>query len=150
MTLREHLMSDLKEAMKSKDQLKVDAIRFLQAAIKNREIEARPAAITEQDILAVVKKMAKQRKESIDQYQKANRQDLVDKESAELKLIEAYLPQQLSEDQVRSTIKDVINALSATSIKQMGAVIKEVQARTQGTADNKLVSEIVKASLTGA
>lgn len=148
MILRERLMADLKEAMKSKDQIKMDAIRFLQSAIKNREIELRPNPLTEPEILNVIKKMAKQRKESIEQYEKANRQDLVDKEKSELTLIEAYLPQQMGADQVAAIVQEVITALNATSVKQMGAVIKEVQARTQGAADNKMVSEIVKSKLT--
>jgi uncharacterized protein YqeY len=148
MSLREQMMADLKEAMKSKDQAKMDAIRFLQSAIKNREIDLRPAAITETDIQGVLKKMAKQRRESIEQYEKAGRQDLVDKETAELALVEHYLPQQMSAEMVGKVVQEVITALGATTIKQMGAVIKEVQARTKGTADNKLVSELVKSRLT--
>jgi uncharacterized protein YqeY len=147
MTLRERLMADVKAAMKNKDQIKMDAIRFLQSAIKNREIELRPETITDAEILAVIKKMAKQRKESIEQYEKADRQDLVKKEQTELAIIEAYLPQQLTREQIVDVVQQVITALSATSVKQMGAVIKEVQARTQGAVDNKAVSEIVKSRL---
>jgi len=150
MTTRERLMADLKEAMKNKDQIRMDAIRFLQSAIKNREIELRPNPITDQEILGVIRKMVKQRKESIDQYEKAGRQDLVDKERTELNLIEGYMPQQMSPEQVLAIVEEVVTALGASSVKQMGAVMKEVQARTQGTADNKLVSEAVKARLTGA
>lgn len=150
MTIRERLMADLKEAMKNKDQIRMDAIRFLQAAVKNREIELRPNPITDQEVLGVVKKMVKQRKESIEQYEKAARQDLVDKERKELGLIEAYMPQQMTADQINAIVNDVITALNATSVKQMGAVMKEVQVRTNGTADNKLVSDAVKARLANA
>jgi uncharacterized protein YqeY len=133
--------------MKSKNQVTMDAIRFLQAAIKNREIELRPNPINETEIQAVLKRMAKQRKESIEQYEKAGRKDLVDKENTELKLIEGYLPQPMSSEQLAKIVQEVITAQGATSVKQMGAVIKEVQARTQGSADNKLLSELVKARL---
>ncbi len=147
MSIREKLMADLKEAMKSRDQLRLDTIRFIQSAIKNREIDLRPQAIDEPEVLAVLKKMAKQRKESIDQYRSAGRQDLVDKEQAELVILEEYLPQAMDQGQVEAIVGEVIAALGATEIKQMGAVIKEVQARTAGAADNRMISELVKAKL---
>ncbi len=147
MSIREKLMADLKEAMKSRDQLRLDTIRFIQSAIKNREIDLRPQAIDEPEVLAVLKKMAKQRKESIDQYRSAGRQDLVDKEQAELVILQEYLPQAMDQGQVEAIVGEVIAALGATEIKQMGAVIKEVQARTAGAADNRMISELVKAKL---
>jgi uncharacterized protein YqeY len=147
MEIREKIMNDMKSAMREKDQNKLDAIRFLQAAIKNREIEVRPAAITADDIMAVLKKLVKQRKESIEQYQAANRQDLVDKEASELKIIEAYLPAQMSKDQIEAIVTQVIAEVKAASIKDMGNVMKAVMAKTAGTADNKLVSEIIKSKL---
>lgn len=147
MSLRDKMMADLKEAMKSRDQAKMDAIRFLQSAVKYREVELRPNAITDQDVQGVIKKMAKQRRESIDQFEKAGRADLADKEKSELTIIEAYLPQQMDRAQVEALVKEVIQSVGATSVKQMGAVIKEVQARSGGSADNKMVSELVKASL---
>lgn len=147
MEIREKIMSDMKSAMREKDQVKLDAIRFLQAAIKNREIEVRPEAITADDILAVLKKLVKQRRESIEQYQAANRQDLVDKEASELKVIEAYLPAQMSKEQIEAVVVQVIAETKASSIKDMGAVMKAVVAKTAGSADNKLVSEIIKSKL---
>lgn len=147
MSLREKMMADLKEAMKARDQAKMDAIRFLQSAVKYREVELRPNGITDQDVLGVIKKMAKQRRESIEQFEKAGRNDLAVKEKSELAIIEAYLPQQMDRAQVEALVKEVIQALGANSVKQMGAVIKEVQARSAGSADNKMVSELVKASL---
>lgn len=144
MEIREKLMADLKVAMVAKDSLKVNTIRFLQAAIKNKEIDARPNPITADDVMAVIKKLVKQRKESIEQYQAAARQDLADQEAAELKVLEAYLPAQLSREQIEAVVTDVIAAVGATSIKDMGAIMKEVVARTQGTADNKIVSEVIK------
>ena len=147
MQIREKLTADMKEAMKAKDQVRLEAIRFLQAAIKNREIELRPDPINQDEVLGVVKKMVKQRKESIDQYQAAGRQDLVDKEATELKIIEAYLPAQMSKDQIEKLVLETIAELKASTIKDMGPVMKSVIAKSQGTADNKIVSELIKAKL---
>jgi hypothetical protein len=147
MEIREKIMNDMKTAMREKDQVRLEAIRFLQAAIKNREIEVRPNAITGDDVLSVIKKMVKQRKESIEQYQAANRQDLVDKENAELKVIETYLPAQMSKEQIEQIVVQVIAETKASSIKDMGSVMKAVIAKTAGAADNKLVSEAIKAKL---
>ena len=147
MEIREKIMNDMKTAMREKDQAKLDTIRFMQAAIKNREIEVRPEAITADDVLAVMKKLVKQRKESIEQYQAANRQDLVDKEASELKIIEAYLPAQMSKEQLETIVAQVIADTKASSIKDMGNVMKAVMAKTSGSADNKLVSEIIKSKL---
>lgn len=147
MEVREKLMADMKDAMRTKDQVRLEAIRFLQAAIKNREIEVRPNAITADDVLAVIKKMVKQRKESIEQYQTAGRQDLVDKEASELKILENYLPAQMSREQIEAVVTAVIAETKAASIKDMGTVMKAVVAKTAGAADNKIVSEVIKAKL---
>ncbi len=147
MGLKEQILNDIKEAMKSKEADRLSAIRMLQAAVKNREIELRPATITDQDILAVVKKAAKQRKEAIEQYTAANRQDLADKEQFELSVLETYLPTQLTQEQVEKIVTEVVAQMGAKTIKDMGGVMKEVQARTLGQADGKMVSEIVKSKL---
>lgn len=147
MTIREQLTNDMKEAMRAKDSLKLEAIRFLQAAIKNREIELRPDPISNDEVMAVVKRMVKQRKESIEQYKAANRQDLVDKEAAELKILETYLPAQMSREQIEAMVTATIAELKATSIKDMGNVMKAVTAKAAGSADNKIVSEVIKAKL---
>lgn len=147
MEIREKLTNDMKVAMREKDQFRLDTIRFLQSAIKNREIEARPNPLTSEDILGVIKKMAKQRKESMEQYQAANRQDLVDKEAAELKVIETYLPAQMSREQIEAVVTEVIAETKASSIKDMGSVMKAVAAKTAGAADNKVISEIIKSKL---
>jgi uncharacterized protein len=149
MEIRERLTADMKEAMRAKDQLRLDAIRFLQSAIKNREIELRPEPISGDEVLGVLKRMVKQRKESIEQYKSANRQDLVDKEAAELTIIESYLPQQLGRDQVEKIVAETLVELKAATIKDMGPVMKAVMAKTKGAADNKMVSEIIKAKLQG-
>ena len=147
MEIREKLTADMKSAMREKDQVKLDTIRFLQSAIKNREIEARPNPLSADDVLAVIKKLVKQRKESIEQYQAASRQDLADKEATELKILETYLPAQMGKEQIEKIVADVITEIKASSIKDMGSVMKAVQAKTQGAADNKIVSEVIKAKL---
>lgn len=147
MEIRDRIMADVKAAMIAKESLKLGALRMLQAAIKNREIEVRPEAISQDDVMGVIKKLVKQRKESIEQYQQANRQDLADKEAEELKVLENYLPAQMSREQIEPIVNEVIAALGAKSVKDMGPVMKEVIARTAGTADNKIVSEIIKAKL---
>jgi uncharacterized protein YqeY len=141
------IMNEIKEAMKSKDTLKVNTLRFLQSAIKNREIELRPNPMNDDEAMGVLKKLVKQRKESIEQYKAGGRQDLVDQETAELKILETYLPAQMSKEQVEKLVADVLAATGAKTIKDMGPVMKEVLARSGGAADNKLVSEIVRAKL---
>lgn len=141
------IMNEIKEAMRSKDSVKLGTLRFLQAAVKNREIEMRPTPITDDEVMSVIKKLVKQRKESIEQYKAGNRQDLVDQEAAELKILETYMPSQMTKEQVEKLVVDVMTALNAKTIKDMGAVMKEVLAKSGGAADNKLVSELVRAKL---
>ena len=147
MSLREQVLADIKTAMKAKEAEKLSAIRMLQAAIKNREIELRPNEITESEILSVVKKMTKQRKDSITEFEKAGRQDLVDKEKFELGVIEKYMPAQMSLEDVTRHVEEAIKSLAATTQKQMGAVIKEVMAKTEGLADGKVISDLVRSKL---
>ena len=147
MEIREKITADIKAAMIAKESLKLGALRMLQAAIKNREIDMRPEPITSDEVLGVVKKLVKQRKESIDQFQQAGRQDLVDQETAELKVLEVYLPAQMSREQIEALVTEVIAALSAKTIKDMGPVMKEVIAKSGGSADNKIVSEVIKSKL---
>jgi uncharacterized protein len=145
--MKEQILSDTKDAMKARDTDKVSALRMVSSAIKNREIELRPNDITEEDVIGVIKKLAKQRKDSIEQFGNAGRTDLVEKETNELNIIEKYLPQQMSEAQVTEVVLACIKELGATSIKDMGKVMQAVTTKTQGAADNKLVSQIVKNKL---
>lgn len=147
MTLKEKILDDTKTAMKAKEADKVSTLRFLQAAIKNKEIEVRPNELTDDDVLSVLRKSVKQRQDSIEQYRAANRADLADKEQAELAIIESYLPQQLSAEVIEKFVKEAIAETGAKSMKDMGGVMKVVMAKTQGAADNKVVSEIVKKTL---
>ncbi len=146
--IREKILADIKSAMVSKDTVKLNTLRFLNSAIKNKEIDSRPTPITADDIMTVIKKLAKQRKESIDQFQAAGRTDLVDAESAELKILETYLPAQMSREQIETIVAEVITATGAKTIKEMGAVMKEAMVRTAGSADGKMLSEVIKSKLT--
>lgn len=147
MSLKDKILGDLKEAMKNKEADRLSAIRFLQSAIKNKEIELRPNTINDQDIMTVIKKSVKQRKESIEQFMNAGRADLADKEKFELQVLETYLPAEMGREQIEKLVADVIASTGAASIKDMGSVMKEAQARSGGTADGKVLSEIVKSKL---
>jgi uncharacterized protein YqeY len=147
MGLKDRILEDIKEAMKSKETDRLNTLRFLNSAIKNREIELRPNLINDEEIYGVIKKLAKQRKDSIDQFQQAGRQDLADKEALELKFMEVYLPQQLSAEELRKVVEQAVAQVGATTVKDMGKVMQAVMAQTKGAADNKTVSEIVRARL---
>jgi len=147
MNLREKISNDIKTAMKERNMEKLNALRLVQSAFKNREIELRPNPMPEEECLSVIKKLVKQRKESIEQYQAAKRQDLVDAESKELALLETYLPAQMPREQVEKIVVEAIAATGAKSVKEMGLVMKEAQSRTAGAADNKMISEIIKSKL---
>ncbi|MCC6278134.1 MAG: GatB/YqeY domain-containing protein [Oligoflexia bacterium] len=158
MALKAQLSEDLKASMKGGDKVKLGVIRMIQSAVKNKEIDERVKPQDPNDkrtadqkedelIQAVLKTMAKQRRESIEQFKAGGRQDLVDQETAELKVIESYLPQQLPRDQVEAIVAEVIKSTGASGPKEMGNVMKAVLAKVAGKADNKLVSEIVKAKL---
>ena len=147
MEIREKILADIKSAMVSKDTVKLNTLRFLNAQIKNKEIDSRPTPITADDIMAVLKKLVKQRKESIEQFSAAGRMDLADGEAAELKVLETYLPTQMTKEQIEALVIEVIAQTGATSIKDMGKVMKEMQTRTAGSADGKLVNEVIKSKL---
>lgn len=149
MGIFETVLNDIKVAMKEKNTLKVSTLRLLQSALKNREIELRPNALSEEEAMGVVKKLAKQRKESIDQYTTAGRMDLADQEKQELTILETFLPQQMSAEQIKSLVEKAVTETKAASIKDMGSVMKWVLNETKGAADNKLVSELIKARLQG-
>ena len=144
MSIQKQILDDVKTAMKARE---TEKLSTLQSAIKNKEIEVRPNEVSDQDVTSVIKKMVKQRKEAAEQYSNAGRTELAEKENAESKILEAYLPEQMSEEQVAKIVEEVIAATGASSMKDMGAVMKEVQAKTAGTADGKLISQIVKAKL---
>jgi hypothetical protein len=147
MTIKESILADIKTAMKNKESDRLSALRFVHAAIKNKEIEIRPNEITDNDVISVLKKMAKQREDAIEQYQKAGRPELADQESQQLELLKTYLPEAMSPDKVKNIVIEVIESLGATGMQDMGKVMQAVMAKTQGTADNKLVSQFVREKL---
>jgi uncharacterized protein YqeY len=147
MTLKEQITSDLTAAMKAREAERTSTLRMVKAAFMNREIEKR-AALDEDESLKLLRSMVKQRRDSIEQYTKGSRQDLVDKEQAEIEVIEAYLPQGASTEVIEAAIADAISETGAASMKDMGQVMKTVQAKLAGkNADSRTVSEIVKSKL---
>lgn len=147
MNLKERILDDIKECMKSKEADRLSAVRMLQAAVKNREIELRPNAINDQEIIGVIKKIIKQRQDAIEQFTQAGRNDLADKEKFELQVMQKYLPPQLDKAQIESIVAEVIAVIGAKTMKDMGSVMRAVQEKTAGNADNKLVSEVIKSKL---
>jgi uncharacterized protein len=147
--MREKITADLKEAMKSGDRQKVDAIRLINAALKDKDIEARGAgkSLTEEDVLALLQKMIKSRQESLDIYEKNNRPDLADKERGEIRVISGYLPQQLDEAEMAEAVKAAIAEAGAASIKDMGKVVAALKAKYTGRMDFAKASGLVKAAL---
>jgi uncharacterized protein YqeY len=147
MSLKERILEDIKVAMKAKNAERLEALRFLNAAIKNREIEIRPTAINDQEVIGVIQKLSKQRLDSIEQYKNAGRNDLATKEESELSILKEYLPTPLSESEVKSLVQEIITKVGATGMKDMGRVMKEAQEKAQGRADGKILSTIVKEKL---
>lgn len=143
MSILEKIAEDLKKALKSGDKTKLSVLRLVKAAIKNMEIE-KGALPTDEDISGVLRSFAKKAKESIGHFSKAGRKDLVEKEEAELSVIQGYLPEQLGEDELRKIIKDVINETGASGPKDLGKVMNPVMAKLKGKADGKLVNKIVR------
>jgi uncharacterized protein YqeY len=143
------IKKDLQEAQKARDELKISTLRFLLAAIKNLEIEKGGAGYkaSDEDILSAINKQVKQRKESIGQFKEGGRKDLAEKESQELKILESYLPEQMSEEDIRKKVDEKIQEIGATSITDMGKVMGAVSTKVKGRADMSLVSSIVRERL---
>ena len=137
----------MKAAMRAKDSERLSGIRMLLAALKQREVDER-IVLTDADVIAVTEKLIKQRRDSISQYQAANRQDLADKEQAELSIYQAYMPQALSDADVEAAIVAAIASSSAAGIKDMAKVMAELKPKLAGRADMGKVSGLVKAKLT--
>jgi uncharacterized protein YqeY len=143
MSLKERLSSELKDSLKSGDRLKLSTIRLIMASLKNREIEKR-GSLSEEEIIDLLVSLSKQRKESIEEFKKGGRQDLVDKETEELKIIESYLPQQLTPEEIKKIIGETITETGASGSKDIGKVMKVLMPKVKGRADGKLVNEMVK------
>jgi uncharacterized protein YqeY len=146
--LEDKILNDYKEAMKNKDALKASTLSFLRAAMKNLGIEKKKDKLEDGDAISIVKKQIKQRQDSIEQFKKGNRPELAEKEQKELEVLKAYLPRELSADQIKEIVEEVVSTTGASGVKDMGKVMKEVLSRTAGCADGKLVSDLVKERLT--
>ena len=143
MAFLDDLNTALKEALKSRNDLKVSVIRMIKASLKNREIE-KMSSLTDEEILSVLSTLAKQRRESIEQYTAAGRIDLSDKESKELEIILSYLPKQLSANELDDIIRSAISESGASSVNDLGKVMKVLMPKVKGVADGKVVNQRVK------
>jgi uncharacterized protein len=148
MNLRDRLNEDIKSAMKARETERLNALRLLSAAVKQREVDER-ITLDDAAVVAVIEKMIKQRKDSISQYEKAARQDLADKEKYEISVIEAYMPKQLSQAEVDAIVAEAIASTGAKSAADMGKVMGVVKPKLAGRADMGRVSGLVKAKLAG-
>ncbi len=146
MGLQEQIDTDTKNALKAGAKEKVSTLRMLSAALKNRQIDKR-APLTENEVLEAVRSLIKQRRDSVEQFAKGGRQDLVDKETAEIAFLEVYLPRQLSREEVEKLVREAIAQSGARGAKEMGKVMKILIPMVGGRADGKLVSELVKSAL---
>ena len=147
MSLKERITVDLTAAMKAKDAPRLSTLRMVKAAVQNREIE-KGGELTEEEMTKALQSLVKQCRDSVEQYEKAGREELAEKERAEIGVIEEYLPRAASREEIEQAVAVVIAELGATSMKEMGAVMKAAQARLAGrNADGRAVSEIVKSKL---
>lgn len=151
MGIREQVQKDMVEAMRRREELRLSTLRMVKAAIKNKEVDKR-APLDEKEAQQVLATLVKQRKDSIEQFLKGGRQELADKEAAEIKLIEAYLPKAVGEEEIAAAVKATIAEMGSPTMKDMGAVMKNVMAKLQASGarvEGKTVSEIVKKQLGG-
>ena len=149
MSLSEKIIADLTASMKAQDAPRTSTLRMVKAAIMNRQIE-KGGPLDDEEVSKLLRSLVKQRRDSIEQYQKAERQELADKETAEIEVIEGYLPQAASREEIEAVVAAAVAESGATSMKDMGKVMKATQAALSGkNADGRLVSEIVKAKLGG-
>jgi uncharacterized protein YqeY len=149
MSLKERITQDMKDAMRSGEKERLGIIRMLQAAIKQREVDER-IALDDSQVLAVIEKMIKQRKEAITQFEAGGRADLAEKEGAEIKLLQGYLPEQLSQADLEALVAAAIAETGAASVKDVGKVMGLVKTRAAGRADMGAVSALIKAKLGAA
>jgi uncharacterized protein YqeY len=149
MTLKQQIISDLTTSMKAQDAPRTSTLRMVKAAVMNREIE-KGGEMDDEEMMKLLRSLVKQRRDSVEQYEKGGRQELADKEKSEIDVIEAYLPQAASREEIEAAVTSAIAETGAGSIKDMGKVMKAAQTALAGkNADGRTVSEIVKAKLGG-
>jgi len=149
MAISEQVQKDMVQAMRSRDELRLSTLRMVKAALKNKEIDKR-APLDDKEAQQVLSTLIKQRRDSIEQFTKGGRQELADKEAAEIKLIEHYLPQAMGEEQIAEVVKATIAEMGSPTMKDMGTVMKNTMAKLQAAGarvDGKVVSELVKKNL---
>ncbi len=150
MSLKEKIIADLTSAMKAKDAARVSTLRMIKTALMNKQIEKGSvnAELSDEEVIKTLQTLIKQRRESVEQYQKAGRNDLAEKESIEIKIIEEYLPQPASLEEIEAAVKEAIAETNASSLKDMGAVMKTAMAKLAGkTFDGKIVNQIAREKL---
>lgn len=143
MSLQERLMEDLKSSMKNRDKVKKDCITMIRAAIKQREVDER-VELSEEDIVEIIAKQVKQKRDAIEDFKKGQRDDLVDLTEKEIDILLEYLPRQLAEEEIDEIVKDAIEQVGANTIKDMGKVMSIIMPKVKGRADGGLVNKIVK------
>jgi len=145
MNLKEKINSDIKDAMRSGDTIRRDTLRFLDSAIKNTEIEKKKkeTGLNDEEVLEVVARSVKQRNDSIQQYTDGGRPELADKEKVELEILKEYMPEQMSEDEIRKVVKEIISAAGTVSASDMGKIMGQAMGKLKGKADGNIVKKIV-------
>ena len=143
----ERINKDIVEAMKSKDALKLATLRMLKGAIDLERINKKLDKVLDEDIVTIIGKQIKTRKESILEFEKGNRQDLIEKTNSEIDILNAYMPEMMTEEEIVWVVMDAINEVNATSVKDMGSVMRIVSPKVKGKADMSLVSTIIKSKL---
>ena len=146
MNLEERLVEEMKQAMKSNEKLKLSTIRMVRSALKNKEIELRKK-LEDEDIVKVIQAMVRKGEESVEQFQKGGRMDLVEKEKSEIEIMKSFLPQPLSQEEILKIIDQSIQETQASSLKDLGKVMKSVMPKMGGKADGKLINQLVKEKL---
>ena len=145
--LEEKILNDYKEAMKARDSLRSSVLSFLRADMMNTAVSKKKNSLDDTEVVSVIKKQIKQRQDSIEQFTKGGRLEMADKEKKELEILKVYLPAELPADEIKKVIEEVVTSTGALGIKDMGKVMKEVNAQIAGKAEGKLVSELVKERL---
>lgn len=146
MSLKEKLQEDLKSSMKNKDTVKKSVVTLIRAAIKQHEVDNR-VELADDAIIDIISKQLKQRKDSLAEFVKANRDDLVEETKSEIQVLEGYLPQQLSEEELEKIVIETIAKVGATSMKDMGKIMAAIKPKTAGRADGRKINELVKKNL---
>ena len=146
MSLEEKLLEAMKDAMKSNDRLRLSAIRMMRSAVKNKEIEVR-RTLSDEDVIRVIQGMVRKGEESLEQFEKGGRADLVEKEKKEIEILKSFLPQALGQEEILKIIDECIQETQASSLKDLGKVMKSIMPKLGGKADGKLINQLVKEKL---